>query len=274
MQMDSIDMSRHQRSLNAFSACRRVKVTFTLIELLVVIAIIAILAAMLMPALQQARARGQAITCASQMKQVGTAMQTYINDNNGWGPVFDSGTRKRETNIAALLEEYLGYSKEKGVKMPVFVCPGLPFPEWIKAWRGDGKTPTNGEWVYNVSNAFYTPNRHLGYIHSGDPAGYWSFLQKVEKFRNPSGFVAMAEPNGVRKADGGFKGNFVFIWRDESTDSNQILGLSHHNGGANFLCLDGRVTDMRIPEGARGNAEYNKYFYADGKNFAFSDQGK
>ena len=247
--------------------------SFTLIELLVVIAIIAILAAMLMPALQQARARGQAISCASQMKQVGTAMQTYINDNNGWGPVFDL-PRKWDTNIAALLEGYLGYSKEKGVKMPVFVCPGLPFPEWIKAWRGDGKNPTNGEWVYNVSGAFYTPNRHLGYNHDGNPAGYWSFLQKVEKFRNPSSFVAMVEPNGVRQSDGGFKGNFAFIWRDEATVANQIMGLSHHNGGANFLFLDGRVADLRIPEGARGKAEYNKYFYADGKNFAFSDQGK
>ena len=245
------------------------KFFFTLIELLVVIAIIAILAAMLMPALQQARERGKAITCASQMKQVGTAMQTYINDNNGWGPVFDSSARKWETNIAALLEGYLGYSKDKGVKMPVFVCPTHPYPEWMKAWRGDGKTPDNSEWLYNVSNAFYTPNRHLGYIHDGNPAGYWSFLLKVEKIRTPSMFVAMAENDGRLSG-----GNFVFIWRDEKTPGNRRLGLSHHNGGANFLFLDGRVADLRIPEGARGFDEYNKYFYADGKNYAMSDQGK
>lgn len=59
---------------------------FTLIELLVVIAIIAILAAILFPVFVTAREKAQATTCKSNMRQIGTAMQLYIDDWNGCYP--------------------------------------------------------------------------------------------------------------------------------------------------------------------------------------------
>src|SRR5438046_2395649 len=62
--------------------CRRA--AFSLIELLVVMGIIAVLIALLLPALARARAQGRMVQCQSNLRQLGHMLQMYQNDNQGW----------------------------------------------------------------------------------------------------------------------------------------------------------------------------------------------
>ena len=100
----------------SYGKCRK---KFTLLELLVTISIIAILAGILMPALNAARGKAHGIACISNLRQIGNAYNLYTNDNEEYWPELNINEAPRQSHFEIFTEYY-------NVTPSVYVCPGAP----------------------------------------------------------------------------------------------------------------------------------------------------
>ena len=227
---------------------------FTLIELLVVIAIIAILAGMLLPALNQARAKARAVSCISNLKQCGTMFMMYADDFNGMLVAADQNkyilNGAEKTGSWRLILGQFGYMSE------VLTTPGLKNIV-------DASCPASPRVKYSTQYTYGIPNKFTSQVAGANTSYNHAIIARLKEGEILAGDSARAEAN-----DDGSWAESCYLdahvtqgYGTAVVGSSKVLSMRHKQFSFNVVKPDGSVASED-----RGFMETYKYYYWSSKN--------